>query len=67
MSQCKGILANVRHSRLRRATVSEKPYTDDATYQSILEKAGVEKTAKMLRVLSVLMQTKVYLLWKRVP
>jgi len=67
MSQCKSILANVRHPRLRRAVVSEKPYTDDATYQSILEKAGVEKTAKMLRVLSVLMQTKVYLLWKRVP
>ena len=65
MRQCKNILANVRHPRLRRAAVPEKPYTNDATYRDALEKAGVEKTAKILRVLSILMQTKVYLLWKR--
>jgi len=64
MSQCKKILANIRHPRLRRAAAPEKPYANDATYQSAIEKAGVEKTARILRVLSILMQTKVYLLWE---
>jgi len=65
MRLCKTVLANVRHPRLRRAAVPEKPYSNSVTYESELEKAGVEKTARMLRVLSILMQTKVYLLWKR--
>jgi len=65
MKRCKDILAKIRHPRLRRAAVSEKPYTNSATYRSALEKAGIEKIARMLRVLSILMQTKVYLLWKR--
>lgn len=65
MSRCKNILVNVQHPRLRRAAVPEKPYADDATYRSATEKAGVEKTAKILRVLSILMQTKVYLLWEK--
>jgi len=65
MRQYKDILANVRHPQLRRAAVTEKPYTNDATYQSALEKTGLEKTAKMLRVLNIILQTKVYLSWKR--
>jgi len=65
MSQCKDILANVRLPRLWRAAVPEKPYTDNVTYRSAIEKAGIEKMARMLRVLSILMQTKVYLLWER--
>jgi len=65
MSRCKGILANVRHPRLRRAAVPEEPYTNDDTYRSAIREAGVEKTARILRVLSILMQTKVYLLWER--
>jgi len=65
MSRCKNILANVQHPRVRRAAVPEKPYTNDDTYRSAIKEAGVEKTARILRVLGILMQTKVYLLWER--
>ena len=64
VKQCKKILAEIRSPRLQRAAVPEKPYSNAQQYQSALEKAGIEKIAKILRVLSILMQTKVYLLWK---
>ena len=64
VKRCENTLAKIRHHRLS-ARVSEKPYTNHVTYRTALEKAGIEKTTKMLRVLSILMQTEVYLLWKR--
>jgi len=64
VKRCKKILAEVRSPRLRRAAVAERPYSSAEQYYSALEKTGVEKMARILRVLSILMQTKVYLLWK---
>lgn len=64
VGRCKEVLAAVRSPRLRRAAVSGEPYSRDEVYRQALEEAGVEKLARMLRVLSILMQTKVYLLWK---
>lgn len=64
VKRCKKILAEIRSPRLQRAAVAEKPYSNMEQYQLALEKAGIEKIARILRVLSILVQTKVYLLWK---
>lgn len=61
-SELKGILARIKHPRLRR-TFGNKPYMDDNTYVSALENASQLELAMALRVLSILMQKKVYLFW----
>jgi len=41
-----------------------EPFASTKAYKHALKKATIEKIAQALRVLSILTQTKVYLLWK---
>lgn len=63
LEECRDILADIQSLRLRRSIVPE-PFVNAETYKSALRKTKIEKIAQALRVLSILMQTKVYLLWK---
>jgi len=45
--------------------VVEQPQKQCSTTRDRVDKGGIEKLAKMLRILSFLTQTKVYLFWKR--
>jgi len=63
LEKCRDILATVQNIRLRRSIVS-KPFVSAEAYKSALRKAKIEKIAQALRVLSILTQVKVYLLWK---
>ena len=48
----------------RRLAGGKRMFLRREEFNEILENATIEKTAKMLRILSILMQTKVYLIWK---
>lgn len=48
----------------RLAGVMDKPYIRKAEFREILEEMSLEKLAKALQTLSILIQTKVYLLWR---
>jgi len=63
LKKCKDILATVQNLRLRRSIVPA-PFVSAEAYKSALGEAKIEKIAQALRVLSILTQTKVYLLWK---
>ncbi len=62
--KCREILAKLRSPRLHKFGDSHAPYGRNARYRDALEKASLEKLAKILKALSFLAQTKVYLLWK---
>ena len=62
--KCREIIAKLRSPRLHKFADSHAPYGRSARYRDAVEKASLEKLAKMLKVLSFLAQTKVYLLWK---
>ena len=64
LEKCRDILENVQSLRLRRSIVPE-PFVSAETYKHALKKAKIEKIAQALRVLSILTQTKVYLIWKK--
>jgi len=64
LEKIKTILAEIAHPRLRRTLVPSKPYPKKNAYQKVLWNANRRKIAKMLRVLSVLIQPKVYLFWE---
>ena len=49
----------------RRLAGGKRVFLRREEFRKILENATVEKMAKMLRILSILMQTKVYLIWKK--
>jgi len=65
--RCREILAKLRSPRLHKFADSHAPYGRSAQYRGAVEKASLEKLAKMLKALSFLAQTKVYLLWKNPP
>ncbi len=48
----------------RRLAGGKRTFLRRGEFSEILENATIEKTAKMLRILSILIQTKVYLIWK---
>ena len=58
-------LAKVANPRLWRTLVPTKQYPRKDAYQKTLWKIDKEKFAKMLRILSILIQSKVYLFWKK--
>ena len=62
--KCREILAKLRSPRLHKFADSRAPYGRSARYRAAVEKASLEKLAKILKALSFLAQTKVYLLWK---
>jgi len=64
LEKCRDILATVQSLRLRRSIVP-KPFVSAEAYKSALREAKIEKISQALRVLSILTQTKVYLLWRR--
>ena len=62
--KCREILGNLRSPRLHKFANSHAPYGRSARYRDAVEKASLEKLAKILKALSFLSQTKIYLLWK---
>jgi len=62
--KCRQILAKLRSPRLHKFADHHAPYGRSARYRKAVENATYEKLAKMLKALSFLAQTKVYLLWK---
>ena len=65
ITECKEILTSVRNPRLKKFADSHAPYGTQADYRQAIKKASLKKVAKMLKALSFLAQTKVYLLWKK--
>ena len=63
--KCRETLAKLGSPRLHKFGDSHAPYGRTARYRDAVEKAPLEKLAKMLKALSFLAQTKVYLLWKK--
>ena len=63
--KCREILAKLRSPRLHKFADSHAPYGITARYRAAVEKAPLEKLAKILKALSFLAQTKVYLLWRK--
>lgn len=62
--RCREILARLRSPRLHKFADHHAPYGTSAKYRAAVEKAPLEKLAKISKALSFLAQTKVYLLWK---
>ena len=65
IKECKEILTSVRNPRLKKFADSHAPYGKQAEYRQAVNKASLKKVAKMLKALSFLAQTKVYLLWRK--
>jgi len=64
IKECKEILTSVRNPRLKKFANSHAAYGRVEEYRKAVSKASLKKLAKMLKALSFLAQTKVYLLWK---
>lgn len=64
INETKEILISTRNPRLKKFANSHAAYGKQARYRQAVEKASLQKLAKMLKVVSFLAQTKVYLLWK---
>ena len=62
--KCREILAKLRSPRLHKFADHHAPYGRSTKYREALKKASIEKLAKILKALSFLAQTKVYLMWK---
>ena len=62
--KCRETSAKLRSPRLHKFADSHAPYGRHARYRDAVEKASLEKLAKIYKALSFLAQTKVYLLWK---
>ena len=54
-----------RHPRFSKSFSSHLPYGRKAVYEKQIRKASVEKLAELIRTCSFLLQTKVYLFWRR--
>ena len=64
IKECREILTSVRNPRLKKFANSHAAYGRVEEYRKAVSKASLKKLAKMLKALSFLAQTKVYLLWK---
>lgn len=62
--KCKEILMSVRNPRLKKFSNCHAAYGTTEKYRKAVRKALLKKLARMLKVLSFLAQTKIYLLWK---
>jgi len=65
MRRVKQALLGVSSVFYRRLAGGKRVFLRWEEFMEILENVTVEKLAKMLRILSILMQTKVYLIWKK--
>jgi hypothetical protein len=59
-------LARCGHPRFRKEFALSRhiPYGNSAEFREAISKADVLKVAKLIRIIGVLLQTKVYLFWK---
>jgi len=64
LEKCKQILLGVSAGYFKRLMACGKAYVKKPKFEAFLGQAGPEDLAKVLRRLAILMQTKVYLLWR---
>ena len=60
-------LASYPHPRLVRHLAGKATFMNKGSWRAELERAGVERLASLIRHVSILSQTKVYLFWQREP
>jgi len=66
LARVKGTLAKYDNPRLRKELGDRhKPYGNSAAYVAALKSADCVKLAKVIRVVGMLLQTKVYLFWQK--
>jgi len=53
------------HSRFMKCFSSRSAFVEKRIYAEKMREAGIEKLAKLIKVCSFLMQTKIYLFWKK--
>ena len=53
------------HQRFQKEFSPHQPYGKFEKYKAGIEKADLEKMAKLIKICGMLLQTKVYLLWKK--
>jgi len=67
LKKVKEILASYPHPRLVRHLTRKAMFMDKASWHKALKEASIEKLASLIRLASILSQTKVYLFWQRRP
>jgi hypothetical protein len=67
MSVLKEALVKCDHPRLRKeiATLRHVPYGTTSAYREGVENADLTRLVKLVKIIGVLLQTKVYLFWER--
>ena len=57
------------HPRFRRAFAANrhKPYGTEAAYTESIRDLNLEGMAKLIKIVGMLLQTKVYLFWRKIP
>jgi len=53
------------HQRFQKEFSPHQPYGKLEKYKAGVEKADLEKLAKLIKICGMLLQTKVYLFWKK--
>jgi len=64
LEKCKQILLAVSTGYYKRLKASAKAWVKKPEFEAFLERSNPEDLAKVLRRLTIIMQTKVYLLWR---
>jgi len=67
MRQLKEAFVKNKHLRFRQELLCGQPFGKTSDYLRSLENADNAKVAKLIKIAGVLMQTKVYLFWKKAP
>jgi hypothetical protein len=67
INKLKEVFVKNDHQRFRKefAALRHVPYGTTKAYREGIETADLEKLAKLIRIVGVLLQTKVYLFWSR--
>ena len=63
LKEIRTVLSSYPHPRLVRQLSSKSMFMNKSSWQKILENASLEKLASLIRLVSLLSQTKVYLFW----
>jgi len=64
IEECRKALLSISTGYYKRLKASHKAYIKREEFKEFLEKASLEDLAKVLRRMAIIMQTKVYLLWR---
>jgi hypothetical protein len=67
ISKLKNVFVENSHPRFRKefAVSRHKPFGKTSEYMTCIENADSAKIAKLIKIVGLLMQTKVYLFWKK--